>query len=308
MKNALVIGSTCVDVIIRIDHLPKTEENLHPQSQRFAVGGCAYNAANILIRTGAPTTFVTPVGGRGVFGDFTRKALVALGVQDFVDLPDAENGCCYCFVENSGERTFMSIHGAEYTFDPAWMAPYAGKRFDYGYVCGLEIEESTGDALIDYLETAPIGTLIYAPGPRGARIPRKRTERLLALNPILHLNEGEALALSGESTLEAAMRTLFAQTQKAVIVTLGARGVCWLDDSGLQSVPAVPCAQIADTIGAGDAHIGAVLSGLCYGLTMRESLEMANRVSSAVVGTSGATLSDDALARATENLSSLPRA
>lgn len=49
-KNVLVIGSTCVDVIIRVDHLPRTEENLHPESQRFAIGGCAYNVANILGR------------------------------------------------------------------------------------------------------------------------------------------------------------------------------------------------------------------------------------------------------------------
>ena len=27
MKPALIIGSTCVDVIINLDHLPKTEEN-----------------------------------------------------------------------------------------------------------------------------------------------------------------------------------------------------------------------------------------------------------------------------------------
>ena len=57
MENqVLVIGSTCVDVIIRVDHLPHTEENLHPESQRFAIGGCAYNVANILGRAGAPTT------------------------------------------------------------------------------------------------------------------------------------------------------------------------------------------------------------------------------------------------------------
>ena len=47
MENqVLVIGSTCVDVIIRVDHLPHTEENLHPDGQQFAIGGCAYNAAN----------------------------------------------------------------------------------------------------------------------------------------------------------------------------------------------------------------------------------------------------------------------
>ena len=74
-KNVLVIGSTCVDVIIRVDHLPRTEENLHPESQRFTIGGCAYNVANILGRAGAPTTFVTPVGLQGVFGGFVEKQL-----------------------------------------------------------------------------------------------------------------------------------------------------------------------------------------------------------------------------------------
>lgn len=68
--DLLVIGSTCVDVIIRVDHLPRTEENLHPDSQRFAIGGCAYNVANILGRAGASVTFVTPVGEQGVFGGF----------------------------------------------------------------------------------------------------------------------------------------------------------------------------------------------------------------------------------------------
>ena len=300
MKNVLVIGSTCVDVIIRVDHLPRTEENLHPESQRFAIGGCAYNVANILGRAGADMTFVTPVGRKGVFGPFVREALERLSFASMVDLPDAQNGCCYCFVEKTGERTFCSIHGAEYTFDPAWMAPHAGKRFDYAYVCGLEIEERTGDALIGYLETAPVDTIIYAPGPRGATIPKGRTDRLLALRPVLHLNESEALALSGEGELDDAMRSLFARTGRPVIVTRGAKGADWIDETGRHSVPGAPCEAVVDTIGAGDAHIGAVLSGLCHGLSLEQALTMANRVSAAVVATSGATLSDEALEKATK--------
>ena len=61
MENqVLVIGSTCVDVIIRVDHLPHTEENLHPDGQQFAIGGCAYNAANILGRGGDAGLCVQP--------------------------------------------------------------------------------------------------------------------------------------------------------------------------------------------------------------------------------------------------------
>ena len=229
MKNVLVIGSTCVDVIIRLDHLPKTEESLHPESQRFSVGGCAYNVANILQRAKVPLTFITPVGGQGVYGGYVKRQLDALNFINYIDLPEAENGCCYCFVEKSGERTFVSHHGVEYSFDAAWMKPHSAKRFDLGYVCGLEIEEKTGDALIEYLETAPVETLFYAPGPTGVRIPKEKNERLYALHPVLHLNASEAMALGEADSVAAAARNLMNKTQNTVIVTLGKPGVFWMN-------------------------------------------------------------------------------
>lgn len=297
MKNVLVIGSTCADVIIRVDHLPRTEENIHPYSQRFAVGGCAYNVANILGRGGADMVFVTPVGRQGVFGDFVRGHLEALGFADYVDLPDEQNGCCYCYVEPNGERTFVSIHGAEYTFDPAWMDRHAGKHFDYAYVCGLEIEERTGERLVEYLESAPIGTIVYAPGPRGMRVPGELTDRLFALHPILHLNASEAKAMSGLEGLDDALRAIHGRTGNTVVVTRGADGVRCIEDGVLFSVAGTPAAHVVDTIGAGDSHCGAMLLGLCRGMTLRSSLALANSVSCAVVQTDGATLSDEDLFR-----------
>ena len=297
MKNVLVIGSTCVDVILRVDHLPKTEENIHPQSQRFAIGGCAYNVANILGRAGADMTFITPVGREGVFGPFVREALEPLGYATMIDLPDAQNGCCYCFVEKNGERTFASVHGAEYTFDPAWMAPYEGKAFDYGYVCGLEVEEHTGEKLVAWLETAKIGTIVYAPGPRGMRVKKELTDRLYALHPVLHINSSEAKALSGCDDLDDALRALHAQTGNTVIATMGAKGVRCLEEGRLYTVAGTPAEHVVDTIGAGDSHAGATLLGLCRGMTLEESLFMANGVSAAVVQTDGATLSDADFAR-----------
>ena len=297
MSNVLVIGSTCVDVILRIDHLPRTEENIHPQSQRFAIGGCAYNVANILGRAGADLTFITPVGRKGVFGPFVREALEPMGYATMIDLPEAQNGCCYCFVEKSGERTFASVHGAEYTFDPAWMKPYEGMAYDYGYVCGLEVEERTGGKLVSWLETAKIGTLVYAPGPRGVRVKKELTDRLYALHPVLHINESEARALSGCDDLDDALRALHERTGNTVIATMGARGVRCIENGQLYSVVGKPADYVVDTIGAGDSHAGATLLGLCRGMTLKESLSMANGVSAAVVQTDGATLSDEDFAR-----------
>ena len=79
-KKILIIGSTCVDIIINVDHLPKTEEDIHPFSQSMALGGCAYNAANIIRQFGAPHTFISPVG-TGVYGDYVRKELKQKGFQ-----------------------------------------------------------------------------------------------------------------------------------------------------------------------------------------------------------------------------------
>jgi len=293
MKNVLVIGSTCVDVILRVDHLPRTEENIHPESQRFAIGGCAFNVANILGRAGADMTFITPVGRRGVFGPFVREALAPLGYATMIDLPEAQNGCCYCFVEKNGERTFASVHGAEYTFDPAWMKPYENKSFDYAYVCGLEVEEKTGEALVSWLETAKIGTLVYAPGPRGVRVKKDLTGRLYALRPVLHINSGEAKALSGLDDLDDALRALHAKTQNTVIATMGADGVRCIEDGRLYTVPGTPADHVVDTIGAGDSHAGATLLGLALGLPLEACLALANGVSAAVVQTDGATLSDE---------------
>lgn len=74
MKPVLVIGSTCVDIIINIDHLPKTQENLRPTAQSMALGGCAYNVAYVMNLFRAPHTFISPVGG-GTYGDYVLKEL-----------------------------------------------------------------------------------------------------------------------------------------------------------------------------------------------------------------------------------------
>ena len=209
----LVIGSSCVDVILQLDHLPVTEEDMHPKSQRFRMGGCAYNAANILGKAGADVTFVTPVGMKGLFGPFVLRAVEEQHWVHPVRLEDAENGCCYCLVEKDGERTFLSVHGVEYTFSPAWMQDVMEKPFDFIYVSGLEVEERTGDALTAFLEGLKGGTVFYAPGPRILTIPAGRQERILNLHPVLHLNRQEACRFTTEVISEADALTFLSSLQ-----------------------------------------------------------------------------------------------
>ena len=297
MKRLLIIGSTCVDVILRLDHLPTTGEDMHPV-QRFAMGGCAYNVAQVPKAYDVDLTFVTPMGDHGVFSDFVRAHLDNAGFHGPITVPNSENGCCYCLVEQSGERTFLSVHGIEYSFHADYMKSFAEEHFDNTYICGLEVEEPTGEELIAWLEAHPeiAGTVVYAPGPRGVAVASERTARLFALHPILHLNEQEtyalAAAISGDEKLAmhkllSAALCLHEKTRNMVIVTRGADGVLWISaDGSVHTLPAVP-STVVDTIGAGDSHCGAVLTGLALGWNEEHTLRFANQVASEVVAQEG---------------------
>lgn len=292
MKRLLIIGSTCVDVILRLDHLPTTGEDMHPV-QRFAMGGCAFNVAQVPKAYDVDLRFVTPIGDHGVFSDFVRAHLDNAGFRGPITVPNSENGCCYCLVERSGERTFLSVHGIEYSFHAEYMDAFAGERFAYTYICGLEVEETTGGELVAWLDAHPdiAGTVVYAPGPRGIEVDADRTERILAMHPILHLNEQEAQTLAGMSDSEepvlAAAQALHAKTGNMVIVTCGADGVLWISaDGSVHSAPSVP-STVVDTIGAGDSHCGAVLTGLTLGWTEEDTMRFANQIASEVVAQEG---------------------
>lgn len=291
-KQILVIGSTCVDIIINIDHLPRTAEDIHPFSQSMSLGGCAYNAANMIRLFGAPVTLISPVG-TGFYGEYVKKELKKKGFKNTVEISDQENGCCYCLVETSGERTFMSCHGAEYTFQKKWMEPYENKNFDMVYICGLEIEEPTGKELIEYLELYPDRELFYAPGPRGILVDQEKTDRIFSLHPILHINEAEALAMSQCSTVEKAANVLLSQTKNTVLITLGNKGTYCLEKNGLSYLePSVPT-EAVDTIGAGDSHIGTIMACLSLGCDMRTAIRAANQIAAAVVSIKGASLPEE---------------
>lgn len=290
MKPALIIGSTCVDVILNVDRLPQTGDDAHILSQTFSVGGCAWNVSSVLRLMDAPHTLISPVGG-GIFGDFVAKYMEEHAVPVRLRFPQQENGCCYCFVDPSGERTFLSRHGVEYSFQKEWMKSCPAGDYSIAYLCGLEVEEPTGEQLVQYLEEHPSLPVCYAPGPRGIRVPKERTDRIFALHPLLHLNEREAMELTGAPGYVRAARMLQERTQGTVIVTLGPKGAYCAEQNGsAYLVPSTPVSHIADTIGAGDSHIGAVLGCLIQGLSLKDAVRYANRVSAAVLGVRGAAL------------------
>ena len=301
MNQTLVIGSAVVDVIIEIPHLPKTQEDIHIKKQSRSLGGCAYLASDILRHFHAPNSLCTAVGG-GIYGDYVRKHLQQRGVPIYVNRPDHENGCCYCMVEEGGERTFIVDHGVEYTFDESYLEHIDTGSIDSVYVCGLELEEVNGPEILAYLEKHPQYTVYFAPGARVMKIQTERMERMLSLHPVLHMNDEEAMTYSGESTPEKAARMLFSRTRNAVIITLGSKGSYCYDGERDWYAEPVPAENVKDTIGAGDSHIGTIMACRRYGFSFAEAIQIGNHISSAVVSNTGGMLSPEDFQSALEKM------
>ena len=282
MSKALVIGSTVCDIMVYLDRLPSREGDAHIHEQMWSLGGCAFNVVSVLHALGQKVDFISPVG-TGVYGDFVRAELEKLGIQSPISVAGA-NGCCYCFIESDGERTFLSDHGVEYGFQKEWLQSLEQESYDAIYLCGLEVEEPTGMELIQSVSKLE-GQVFFAPGPRGLLIPKNRLEAIYDLQPILHLNEVEAKAFSACEEIPEAANKLHQRTGQLVVVTLGEKGAIAYDGNWYKAT-GFPT-EVLDTVGAGDSHLGAFLAASLQGVDVEDALTFANCLASKVVATRG---------------------
>jgi sugar/nucleoside kinase (ribokinase family) len=293
LKQTLVIGSTVVDVLLTVPRLPRRGEDINIGAAAYRLGGCAYNVYKTLRLFESPALLCSPVGG-GLYGRMVEERLTQEGISPLVKV-EAENGCCYCLIEADGERAFLSHHGAEYLFSRTWMEGLDYEGTGDVFVCGIEVEDPTGAEIVDFVYEHPHLDLYFAPSPRITHIGKERISRLLARRsargegPILHLNGTEALAFSGETTVEGAANFLFRQTENSMVITLGERGCYYRQREGAAFVPGLP-ARAIDTVGAGDAHCGTIIACLKRGMDLPAACAKANAISAAVVGIPGATL------------------
>lgn len=305
-KSLLFIGSTVADIIIKVDKLPRSAEDVNIDSQVPSLGGCAYNAYHAASLFDTPATLFSPIG-TGIYGDFVRKCLNERGVKSAIPDVDSPNGCCYCFIEPSGERTFICNQAAEYIFEKKWFDAIDVDTLSGVYVCGLEIhKKKTAGNIIAFLESIKDRNdipIYFAPSPHICAIEDALMERILACHPILHVNAKEAVTYAGKLGLihtgstnetdsksfagfhmhaEAAAKALGTVTGNTVIVTLGPDGALFCEGGICKMIPGVKANQINAT-GAGDSHIGSIMACRAMGCSFEEAIEKANRVAAAVV-------------------------
>jgi sulfofructose kinase len=100
---------------------------------------------------------------------------------------------------------------------------------------------------------------------------------LLPLVDVLITSRGVPEQLSGEATLEAALRSLQAKTGGGLCgCTLDADGAALLDDGHFLLSPAFPVDQLIDTTACGDTFRAGFLCALVEGQKPAQALRFAN--------------------------------
>ena len=269
-------------------------------------GGAPANVAVAAAKLGAKTAFCGKIG-RDSFGSLLRRTLRENGVDDtFLYDCSAPSTLAVVSIDNQGERSFSFYreNGADTLLNDgeSRAALTCEPRFLHFGSVSLTHEPSRTATLSAAQTAKDHGCLIsydpnYRPALWGdAQRAIEQMKQPLVLTDVLKVSDEELPLLTGTPDLTEGSRLLADLGISLVLVTLGAEGVFYRMREQTGRLSGVPV-KVADTNGAGDTFLGAVLSRLCRrnspltGLCVEELediLRLANRTAALTCSRSGA--------------------
>ena len=262
--KTLVLGAAIVDIIMKIPKLPKSGEDVLCTERKLTVGGCAYNVANILRGFNVDHDLFVPIGS-GMYADIIRKRLSEDGYDVLISDSEMDNGYCLCLVEDDGERTFITVKGIEGLHKKEWFNSLNMSEYENIYVAGYQVCEDKDDIIANWLIEQKDKNIFFAPGPVINDIDKNTMKKIFSTNPILHLNEKEALDFTKKDNVDDSILSLYELTKNIVFITVGERGTVFYDGQEIVNIEG-ESVNVVDTIGAGDSHIGAIISAYSLGV------------------------------------------
>ncbi len=263
--DVVVVGSCNLDLVSTTTHLPSPGETVRAVAYAEHAGGKGLNQAVACARMGARTAFIGCVGNDSA-GIMLRDLLNSEGIDTSqIVTVDVPTGRAFITVDASGENTIVIVAGANaHVGDTAITIPSSKVL-----LAQLEIPL---DVVTRVFAKAQNAITVLNPAP-AAEIPIE----LLSLCDYVVPNETESAALGGTQFLLGA-------GVKTVVTTLGERGAEISNATSTTAATPYPVNAI-DTVGAGDAFVGA----LCAELARGETIEHAARIAS-IAGAIAATV------------------
>ncbi|HET7138865.1 MAG TPA: carbohydrate kinase [Arthrobacter sp.] len=253
-----VIGEGLVDVVQRASGI------------EAHVGGSPLNVAVGLARLDHPVQFIGRYG-RDAYGDSVAAHLRASSVMLPLGPDELPTSVATAVIDDDGAAT--------YTFDLAWELPGLADRLAFmlqgttllhtGSIATML--EPGADAVLAAVEHAhPSATISFDPNCRPSIITdvdyaRRQAEKFVVLADVVKASDEDLEWLyPGVDVLESARRWLSlggSEGPAMVVVTRGAAGPWGITAAGEAAIDA-PRVEVADTVGAGDSFMAALLSGI----------------------------------------------
>jgi fructokinase len=250
----VVTGENVVDLI------PQPDGALRP-----ALGGGPANIAVAAARLGAPVAMAARLGG-DAFGAAFRRRLVESEVDGRYLRDSADpSTLALATIAGDGSARFDFWHRGAADF--GWRdgeLPRLGDR-DIAHIGSLAAFLSPGADAVERWAASlrPRWTVTFDPNLRPISLAEPgaldRLDRLVALATLVKVSEDDLrLAYPGVPVEESARRWLAGGGPQLILLTRGSAGITAFAADGERTVPA-PRVSVVDTIGAGDAAMGAVL-------------------------------------------------
>ncbi|WP_319592395.1 ribokinase [uncultured Draconibacterium sp.] len=287
-KKIVVIGSSNVDLIMKMDHLPEKGETVTNADFFQVYGGKGANQAVAAARAGGNVAFVSSVGE-----DAYTPQMLKNYKNDSIDTrfvfeeAGIASGHALIMIGDQGDNYLSVAPGANYKLTPERVDQALPVFEEAGIiVMQYEIPEETIKHVIDLANTRNIPVLMnFAPA-------RQFDFSYIPKIDILVLNEVEAgflaeMKVKNEQDAEQAAIKLIEQGVEKVIITLGAQGAFVRSKNEKIAVPAFKVNAV-DTTAAGDTFCGAYAVANAEGMISRVALQFASAAAALSVTKMGA--------------------
>ena len=253
-----VIGEGLVDVVQRASGI------------EAHVGGSPLNVAVGLARLDLPVQFVGRYG-RDPYGDAVAAHLRSSSVMLPLGPDDLPTSVATALIDDDGAAT--------YTFDLTWELPGIAERLAFmlqgttllhtGSIATM-LAPGAKDVLAAVEYAHPHATISFDPNCRPSIITdvdyaRRQAEKFVSLSDVVKASDEDLVWLyPGQDVLDSARKWLAlggSEGPAMVVVTRGAAGPWGITAAGEAEYPA-PKVEVADTVGAGDSFMAALLSGI----------------------------------------------
>ena len=278
-QRLISFGSTIVDIINFVDHLPERGKDALVKESLVMCGG-AYNMESAASRLGLKTLHAGSVG-TGVYGDIVIAAMQRDNI-DFVGRrhDELDTGYCFTMVEPDGERSFVTYAAAEAMVSYEQLASVEIRETDAIYISGYDLAyASSREAVKKWIlsDAALVGDIFFDPSTMVNAIDKDVIEALRHRAYVITLNELEYEVLSPRAGEEA----LFLQRNGVRDTVLFERA------NPIATVPTYAVDNPLDTTGAGDVHTGALIASLAAGYDWHDAIARANKAASISVQQKG---------------------